>query len=314
MKHLIIAAAVALLCAASAFGQAKKPTLMVIPSDTWCQEGGFTKSYDVMGEAKTVPDYDKALLGSGDLKVAITVINGLMADRGFPLVDLEQSVKSISTASAETMATTSKDGMEIAVSPLDMIKQRAKCDIVIDLYWKVNAQGPRRSLTYNLRALDAYTNKQIASTTGTGEPTMTSELSLMLQTAIEGSIEEFTGRLMTFFTDMEANGREVALDIQTWDGSPYDLDSETDTGDLLIDLIEDWVAGNTVNGVYSLTDATSTMMEFDQVRIPLYDEGGRALDTRRWARGLSKLLRTNGIDNRLAMRGLGQATIIIGGK
>lgn len=313
MKHLIIAAAAALLCAASAFGQAKKPTLMVIPSDAWCHESGFTKSYDVMGETKTVPDYDKALL-SGDLTNAISTINGLMADRGFPLVDLGQSVKSISTASAETMATTSKDGMEIAVSPLDMIKQRAKCDIVIYLYWKVNPQGPRRSLTYRLSALDAYTNKEIAMTNGTSEPTMTSELSLMLQTAIEGSIEEFAGRLMTFFTDMEANGREVALDIQTWDGSPYDLDSETDSGDLLIDLIEDWVAGNTVNGVYSLTDATSTMMEFDQVRIPLYDEGGRALDTRRWARGLSKLLRTNGIDNRLAMRGLGQATIIIGGK
>lgn len=313
IKQILIAACVSLLGCTSAYGQAKKPTLMVVPSDTWCQEAGFTKTFDVMGTSKIIPDYENALVQNGDLKIAITVINGLMADRGFPLVDMEQSVKSIATDNAETMAETSKEGMEIAVSPIDQIKQRAKCDIVLDLYWKVNPVGPRRSLTYNLRALDAYTNKQIASTTGTGQVTMTSELALMLQEAIEGSIEEFTTRLMSYFADMEANGREVTLDIRTWDGSAVDLDSEVD-GDILVDYIEDWVAENTVNGVYSLTDATSTMMTFDQVRIPLYDEKGRALDTRRWARNLSRLLRKNDIDNRLSMRGLGQAIIIIGGK
>lgn len=314
MRRFLIMALVAIACPLMLLGQAKKPTLMVIPSDTWCQEGGFTKSFDMMGTAKTVADYEQALLKSGDLKVAITVINGLMGDRGFPLVDLEQQVKSLAVDNAEMMAATSKDGMEVMSTPLDQVKQRAKCDIVLDLYWKVNPQGPRRSLTYNLRALDAYTNKQIASTTGTGEPTMTSELSLMLQEAIEGSIEEFTGRLMTFFADMEAKGREVTLDVRTWDGSPVDLDSEMDNGDYLVDFIEDWVADNTVNGVYSLTDATSTMMQLDQVRIPLYDDNGRALDTRRWARGLSRALRDAGIDNSLNMRGLGQAVIIIGGK
>ena len=312
MKRIYLILVAACVCL-HVFGQAKKPTLMVVPSDTWCQEAGFMKTFEVMGEQRSVPDYSAAFLNSGDLKVAITVINALMGDRGFPLVDMEQSVKSIELDHAETMAATSKEGADIDVSPLDEVKQRAKCDITLDLYWKVNPVGGRRSLTYNLRALDAYTNKQIASTTGTGQVTMTAELALMLQEAIEGSMEEFTNRLLAYFTDMEQRGREVALDIRTWQGGQVDLDSEVG-GDVLVDYIEDWVAGHTVNGVYSLTDATSTSMRFDQVRIPLYDEDDRALDTRRWARGLSRDLRKKGIENRLNMRGLGQATIIVGGK
>ena len=303
----------AALCCILACGQAKKPTLMVVPSDTWCQEAGYMKTFDVMGAQKSVPNYEDAFLKSGDLKVAITVINALMADRNFPLVDMEQSVKSIAVDRAETMATTSKEGQDVAVSPLDEVKQRAKCDIVLELYWKVNPVAGRRSLTYNLRALDAYTNKQVAATIGTGQVTMTAELALMLQEAIEGSMDEFTTRLAAHFADMEQNGREVTLDVRTWDGSETDLDAEVG-GDLLADYIEDWVADNTVKSVYSLDDATATMMHFDQVRIPLYDENGRALDTRRWARALSRELRKKGIDNRLNMRGLGQATIIIGGK
>lgn len=33
----------------AAFGQAKKPTLMVMPSDAWCNEHGYMQTYDNQG-------------------------------------------------------------------------------------------------------------------------------------------------------------------------------------------------------------------------------------------------------------------------
>ena len=30
----------------SVFGQAKKPTLMVVPSDAWCKQHGYTQNFD----------------------------------------------------------------------------------------------------------------------------------------------------------------------------------------------------------------------------------------------------------------------------
>lgn len=64
-------------------------------------------------------------------------------------------------------------------------------------------------------------------------------------------------------------------------------------------------------------DGTQKRISFtpsNQVRIPIYDENGRAIDTRRWARELTKYLSTLEITTKLTIKGLGQATIIVGGK
>ena len=81
-------------------------------------------------------------------------------------------------------------------------------------------------------------------------------------------------------------------------------------------IIEDWMADNTVKGRFNTTDMTETMALFEQVRIPLYDAKGRAMDTRKFAKGLSKMLKKEPylIPNKLVMKGLGRATIILGGK
>lgn len=112
---------------------------------------------------------------------------------------------------------------------------------------------------------------------------------------------------------MFTNGREVTLRIKKWDSSDIDLESEFG-GNELSDIIEDWVAENTVNGSFNTTDATENMMYFEQVRIPLFNQQGRALDTRQWARGLVNKLKGMGIVSKLMVKGLGQATIIIGEK
>lgn len=313
MKKIFITMILSVMCVL-AFGQAKKPKLMVVPSDLWCNEHGFVVQMDNIGKTAVVPNYEAAFQNSSDLKVVITTIGDLMQERGFELVDMEQTVKTITTANAEDMVTTNKSGAGVAETPLDRLKKVAKSDIILELYWKTNYTGPRKSVTFNLRALDAYTNKQIGSTTGTSEPSMTGELAVMLQEAAVGGIEKFNSGLMHHFTDMEAKGREVTLAIKVWSDFGKDLNTEFG-GKELNEIIEDWVSANTVNGVYSLGDATETMMNFDQVRIPLYAPGtSRALDTRQWARKLAKQLESYGIPNALHMRGLGQATIIIGGK
>ena len=92
MKKTILTC-VALLASVMAFSQAKKPTIMVVPSLTWCNEMGYTKTFDTNGGSKTVADYERAFLENGDMKVAITTIGSMMGDMGFPLKDMEQNLK-----------------------------------------------------------------------------------------------------------------------------------------------------------------------------------------------------------------------------
>lgn len=298
------------------YSQAKKPSIMVVPSKQWCTENNLMVTYENQGVKDLIPDYSLAVLNS-DFNNVATGIGGLMGERGFPLKDLDASMDALKAQSAEDAMLMSKDGGEMNESPIDKLKSVAKADIIIQAYWKVNKVGLNKSITFTLKAIDAYTNKQIAAATGTGNPSLTAELSVLLQEAVLDHIDNFNSALMDHFQDMFDNGREVALRVKTWDTWDYDLETEEFGDDELGILIEDWMSDNTVNGKFNTVDATESMMVFEQVRIPLfYERKGqqRALDTRRWAKGLVKYLKTFEIETKLMMKGLGQAQLVLGGK
>ena len=302
------------------FAQATKPTLMVLPSDNWCIKNGYTLEFENQGIKEVLPDYKRAFQESTELLLAISKINGLMAEKGFPLKNAESVLKSINSTSAiDNLRSSKSTGEAIAESPIDQILNQAKADIILQLTWTINSVGPKKSLTFNLQGLDAYSNKQVATAAGTGSPTFSSEIIVLLEEAVISYMDPFTNSLQAHFDDLFENGREVSIRIKRWDDWEYDLESYfgSDEEELGI-LIEDWFADNTVSGRFSTTDATENMLVLEQVRIPLfYDRNGRqvAMDTRRFARNLSRFLKKEfNIENKLTTRGLGEATLILGSK
>ena len=315
MKKLLLSISfvfVTILC----FSQAKKPELMVMPSDVWCNDKGYMISYDNQGVQEEIPDYKKAVKSDKELTNVISKIGALMADRGFPLKDLSATISGIEQREAEERLITSKAGSQIAESPLDKIRRVAKADIILSVDWTVNQVGPKRSITYNLQALDAYTNKQIAAVQGTGAPSMAAETVLLLEEAIVLNMDNFASRLQTYFDDLFANGREVTVRVRVFDnGSGIDLEIEYD-GMELTEIIDDWMWENTVEHRYSKVDGTENYIDFSQVRIPLFRENGRAMDTETFVRNLSKYLRQApySLTSKVLTRGLGEAVLIIGEK
>lgn len=291
---------------------------MVVPSDNWCVTNEFMMEFENEGKVTKVPDYKRALQENSDLLLVISKINELMTDRGFPLKNLESSLKSLEGNAAEDAMLTSKEGGELNESPIDKLKKVAKADIWLQMTWVVNTVGPKKSITFSLQGLDAYTDKQVAGASGTGEPSFTAELVVLLEEAVLSHLDNFNVQLQNHFDDMFTNGREVVLRLLTWDTWDYDLETDEFGDDELGILIEDWVASNTVNNRFSTTTATTNMMLFEQVRIPLYYERNgqqRALDARRWANGLRKHLKNEyQIEAKLMMKGLGQAQLVLGGK
>lgn len=297
--------------------QAKKPTIMVIPADTWCYENGFMNTYNNQGKETKVPDYESAVQENMDLVNVITKIGELMADRGFPLKDLAATVRNINQSNAEDEMTVSRtSGATLAESTLDRLLNRAKADILVELAWKINSVGPKKSVTYTLRGIDAYTGKQVAAAQGTGPQSFSAEVPVLLEEATLERLDNFASQLQAHFDDLLENGREVTVNIRVFDnGSGLSLEDEYD-GEMLTDIIDDWMAQNTVNHRYSLTDATDNMMRFEQVRIPLYRENGTAMDTRYFVRTLSKYLAKQpfGIQSKILTKGLGRADLVLGEK
>ena len=318
MKKIIFVLFGAILASSMLFGQAKKPTIMVVPSDLWCNQNGYMQEFNNEGKITRVPDYRKALMTDADLKLVISKIGELMAERGFPLKDLEASLKTLESDAAEDAMLMSKDGGELNESPIDKLKKVAKADIWIQMTWTVNTRGPEKSITFNLQGIDAYTDKQIAAASGTGEPSFSAASPVLLEEAVLSHLDNFNYQLQTHFDDMFENGREVVLRIMTWDTWDYDLETDEFGDDELGYLIEYWVEDNTVKSRFNVATATENMMLFEQVRIPLYYERNgqqRAMDTRRWAKGLQSYLKDNfQIEAKVMMKGLGQAQLVLGGK
>ncbi|MDX9909987.1 MAG: DUF6175 family protein [Mariniphaga sp.] len=303
----------------TAFSQAKKPIIMVVPSDNWCIKNEYTQMYDEMGTQKTLPDYKMALQNETDLLMTIGKINTMMADRGFPLVNLESALKNLEQEGAEIAMLGSKSGGGIAESPIDILQRTANADIIIQLTYVINQTGPQRSITFMLQGLDAYTNKQIAGAQGTGEPSFATETPVLLEEAVLAYIDDFNSRLQDHFDDLFENGREIVFQTRIWDTGMIDFEEEFNyKGETLElgEIIEDWVYDNTVQGRYNTSNYTENVIRFDQVRIPLYDDRGRANDTRRWMRDLRSMIGGTPFNQecKIYTRGLGEVWLIVGEK
>lgn len=289
---------------------AKKPSLMVVPSRSWCFQNGFLEDFN----GEKIPDYRRAFDETPELNLIVAKIGQLMSERGFDLKLMSNALASLAEEKAEDMAMVSDEtGADIQESNIDKLRKVAKADIWMEVDWLLNNMGFSRSVTFNLSGIDAYSNMQIANCQGTGSPSYSSELPILLSEAVSANLDNFNEQLMSKFEDWFENGRQITVEIKVFSDSEYNLESEVN-GDELGYLIEDWMGENTVKSQFSTDVATSTMMKFSNVRIPMVLDTGKAMDARAFGRELQKMLKAKEIRAKATTVGLGRLIIIIGSK
>ena len=293
----------------------KKPTIMILPSDNWCEMRYFMTTYDNQGSKIKTPDYQLAFQQDTEIGPVISKIGGLLTALDYSIKDAEQEIKQINLRTAEDNVTFSKtSSASLVESPLDLLKRRIKSDVLIQISWQMNREASGRSITFNLEAFDTYTSKRIASSTGT---TMASSdpIHVILEQAVKGRIAEFDAQMVKWYKNQQSQGREIILTIRCWDNWENDLETEYE-GEELTDCIQDWLKSHCVGGNYNLSDGTESFAQFEQVRIPLLDERGNALDARGFATQLRKYLNKPpfNIAAKVMQRGLGEAILVLGEK
>ena len=306
--------ALLLLCSMITFAQtAKKPTIMVIPSDHWCTSRYFTKTMDNQGKKVTINDYEAAFREDAELYNVAAKIGEIMAADGYPVKDYMQEYKSLMDEQTEEEVTMSSMGSMIEETPLDMLRRRVKYDIELRVDWTVNKEANGKSISVNIAAIDSYSNKQVAAANGTSEAADMIVVRL-IENALLEQMSNFALQLNKHFEDLQTNGREISLQIRCWDSGMVTLEDENEDGDELIDVIAEWIEDNTVKGAYNLASNTETRAKFEQVRIPMFNDKGRAMDARMFANQLRKYLREQSIECKVMNKGLGEAVLVLGEK
>ena len=313
-------------CCITAFGQAKKPTIMVVPSDSWCNRNGYMTDYDNMGTIVSVPDYSSAFMNDDELRTMISAMADFMAQNSFPIQSLEQELNRIKNESAEmAMMTGKNEGGEVSETPIERLRRTAKADIILNLDYKITKMGPRRQIEFNLQAIDAYSSKIISGNTGTSSPVSTSTpVTSILEEAVLSFKDHFLASLQSHFDDLFANGREVSITLLRYDSCPIDFEEEYVINDYdveLADIIDAWFADNAVNGRYSMDSKSANRMRFTQVRIPLFavnpiNGKESAIDANGFVRDLVRMLRREPYNLGVGStpKGLGEVWITIGDK
>ena len=302
--------------ALNTLGQGKKPIIMILPSDNWCNQRYFMTEYDNQGAKQKVPDYKMAFQEDTEIGQVISSIGSIIIEKGFPLKDVEQELKNIESRTAEDNFTSSNaSGSSISESPLDKLKNRAKADIIIQVWWKVNKSDQSKSVSFVLEAFDTYTSKRIASSSGNGKTTNNEIVPVLLQRAIQANIDSFAAQLQAHFDDTIIKGREIVLTIKRWENWGKDFETEVN-GMEITDHINKWMQENTLKNRFNMSGATENRINFEQVRISLTDKNNQASDARQFAKGLQKYLQEApfNFDVKLMTRGLGEAILIVGEK
>ena len=314
MKKLLLLLAISIMATAVSAQQAKKPTIMLLPSDHWCSVRYFTKVLDNQGVKQTINDYDSAFRTDAELPQVVSKVGELMTSLGYDLKDFMMENKALNDRMLEEQVTMSKSGASVIETPLDMLRRTVKYDIELCVDWDIISEGNKKAVRFTIEAFDSYTNKRIATSTGVGKPS-SKGIAYQIEGIISDKINTFDSQLKQFLSKQQVSGREVRLSVRMWDSAAIDLEAEFG-GKELIEYIQLWLKANTVNSAFNLTNATESRAQFEQVMIPCFDDSGMAIDARAFVSKLRKYLRKEpfNIESKVVSRGLGEAILIIGEK
>ena len=323
MKKSIVIAALLLAFQLVGWSQAKKPTIMVVPADAFCERYGYVQQANAMGQTVSSPDYSRAMKENVDIRTLVAAMADFMAKNDFPIQSLEQELKRLQTEDAELAMMTGKNsGAEVDETPLERLRRSAKADIILDLDYEVHRIGPQKQVTFNLQAIDAYSSKIISGNTGASTAANV-PLTSLLEECVLSFKDNFLSGLQHYFDDLFANGREISVTLLRYNNCPVDFEEEYEVNGEeyeLAEIIEAWMADNTVEGRFTTAAKSANRLRFNQVRIPLYAQNmnGRdvAIDAEAFVKPLVRMLKKAPYKLTVgsAPRGLGDVWITIGDK
>ena len=294
-----------------------RPAIMVIPGDQVLQNFKCLTTQKANGRDYILRDYKNYMLKDDRAKRIISTIQNEFNAQNFPLNDFEQALKQLDTQDALDMA----DGLEKDAKT--MLLTVAQPDIILELTYDTsrdkismtshNYSGRgEKNVSFTLNALDAYTNKVVATMTASnikGESTTET-----IQESIKEGMPKFQQDITKYFSDILTRGRDITVRIAVEKGCNVNLSDESVEGDTYADWIMDYIKTHTVKGAYKMQRNTAKELYFVNCRIKLLNEDGTQYGVYDWTRDLQKNLHKNlGLKCTNKAQGLGEVLISVQG-
>lgn len=285
------------------------PQIMVIPADQTIKSFGALKEKKQNGQKFIERDYQKYLLKDDRFPRLASYIQNAFNKQNYPLADFEQTLKQLDTQAATDMASGLRQDAKT------LLLQTAQPDIILELNYYNNTSltshdYKNKNVSYTLTALDAYTNKSIATvTTSNIKGESTTEV---IQNDLGEKLPGLMKDIQNYFSDILTRGREVTVRILVDKNSNVNLQDQSIEGDTYSDWISDFIKVKTVKGAYKMQRNTNNELFFVNVRIPLLQEDGTQYGVYDFTRDLQRNLRKNlGLQSSNDSQGLGEVVLTV---
>ncbi|MBX2906511.1 MAG: hypothetical protein KF744_10765 [Taibaiella sp.] len=263
---------VTFLCAFSAHAQGDpERRIMVIP---------FTKDGE---DIRTVLDRD------ANRRIAITRVQEAFDDKGYTTVDFVGRLK----AARDARVFTSENQADIKSQIIEM----AACDIYVVV--DVDAQSDHTGASVNvaLTAYDIATGNSLANKVGTSGKFFTNDFGKLTARAVNNCADDFVNTMSRKFDEMAAKGKSLFIDFSFAENSTANMTTPIERYNKmpLSELLENWLAKNSINGAYHIQGITKLKLVADEVHIPVLKSNGVAYSTNEFAVEVCKFINTTGL-------------------
>lgn len=285
-----------------------KPKLMIIPSDRMLKDEKCLTINTFDGKKTIIRDISGFIVKSEKSNSIISAIQKYFIQIGYPLNDLEQSLKAINNRQildeVDNIVKDAKTLLLNTVSP----------DIILELDYQENVITGRTSrksyINIALSAIDVYSDKVIAVA---NKNNLDMSLDEYLEKGITKDLETLEPQLRNYFTDIVTNGREISFRVTLSNDCPISLsDMYNNEGDTYSDWIRRWVITNAKNGSANMVSNTKKEMAFTNVRISNVMDDGTQFNAYEFAGKFRKeFFKTFSLQSSNNSQGLGNALVII---
>lgn len=286
-----------------------KPAIMVIPSDQFLQRSGYLNTLQLNGRTVYELDYKGFILNNETNKNVVRAIQNYFIKQGYPLNDLEQSLKALNVQANMDEA----DGL--AKDAKTLLVETVRPDIIVEFDYTVRKEKVSRTTTqdmidYSMAALDAFSSKSVASFVKTS---IEGDFTAYLEKQLPSDLPDFVGQIKNHFKDIIVNGREITFRVVLENTAMINLSDEyNDMGDTYSDWIRNWVKVNAKNGTATLNRNTDKEMYYTAVRVTNNADDGTQYNAYDFANSFRKeFVRTFKIKSANSTQGLGDASVTI---
>lgn len=306
-------------------GSGLKPKIMIFPSDGWLMDNGYAKFVDNQGVETLVPNYTRALLDK-NLNIAISTLDKMVSERGYPTVRLAETMKGLNQGSAMDNAVEGRDGSTQETSIMDELLNVAKADIIWKVTWSLEG-SMQKYVNYGIDALDAYTNKSIGVSNASGPKSMSASVGDLLRQAVTDQMDGFLARHQDYFKGIVENGREISLEFKRFDSFEYYFNDDVEFKGREMEfssLIRRYIGSIAKNKNFSFNpgenkiDVSQIKIEMEIEEEDIFEEGKFDMvpnDAKRFADKISRFIKKQfGYPSKVTTIGLGKARITVGSK